>query len=173
MMKTKDKLISLFAITVLVLLAYLWLGPGGIQSAPNISLKILDGRSLNLKDLRGKPVLITFWATSCPGCIKEMPHLVELYNELHDKGLELIGIAMPYDRPDHVVEMVKRKGLPYPIAIDIEGVAVAAFGNVQLTPTSFLIDPAGQIVKHKIGVMNMSQLHEQIVSMLPRKQKGS
>ena len=172
-MKTKDKIISLFAITTLILVAYLWFGPGVATKAPEISFKLLDGRSIELKSLQGKPVLITFWATSCPGCIKEMPHLVELYNELHSKGFELIAIAMPYDRPDHVVEMVKRKGLPYPVAIDIEGKAVAAFGNVQLTPTSFLIDPAGQIVKQKIGEMDMTHLHEQIVSMLPAHNKGS
>lgn len=172
-MKTKDKIISLFAIAVLILLGYLWLGPGGVQPAPDISLKILDGHSIDLKTLRGKPVLITFWATSCPGCIKEMPHLIELYNDLHSKGLELIAIAMPYDRPDHVVEMVKRKAVPYPVAIDIEGKAVAAFGNIQLTPTSFLINPAGQIVKQKIGEMNMAQLRQQINSMLPGAQEGS
>lgn len=172
-MKSKDKIISLFAVALLILLAYLWLGPGGVQPAPDISFKTLDGRTIALKDLRGKPVLVTFWATSCPGCIKEMPHLVELYNDLQRRGLELIAVAMPYDRPDHVVEMVKRKALPYPVAIDIDGKAVAAFGKVQLTPTSFLINPAGQIVKQKIGEMNMAQLHQQIVSMLANAQQGS
>ena len=172
-MLSKDKAIAGFAISVLVLLAYLWFGPSGVQSAPDISFNITDGRSIDLKTLRGKPVLITFWATSCPGCIKEMPHLIELYNELHSKGLEIIGIAMPYDRPDHVIEMIKRKKLPYPVAIDIEGKAVAAFGNVQLTPTSFLIDPRGQIVKHKIGEMDMQQLHKQIISLLPNRPQDS
>jgi len=168
-MKTKDKLISLFAIGTLGLLVYLWFGPSGVQSAPDINFKTLDGRTISLKALRGKPVLITFWATSCPGCIKEMPHLIELYHELHDQGLEIIGVAMPYDRPDHVVEMVKRKNLTYPIAIDIDGEAVAAFGNVLLTPSSFLINPKGQIIKHKIGEMDMTQLHKTIVSLLPDK----
>ncbi|MFO7603693.1 MAG: TlpA disulfide reductase family protein [Gammaproteobacteria bacterium] len=169
-MKTKDKIIAGFTVVVLALLAYLWFAPGGVQPVPAISLKTLDGRSVNLQALRGQPVLITFWATSCPGCIKEMPHLAELYNEFHHKGLEVFGIAMPYDRPDHVVEMVRRRALPYDIAIDIEGKAVAAFGNVQLTPTSFLIDPRGQIVMHKIGEMDMQRLHRQIEDMLNSKQ---
>lgn len=166
-MKTKDKIIALFVAGMFVLLAFLWFGPSGVQPAPDVELKTLEGRTVSLKELRGKPVLITFWSTSCVGCIKEMPHLVELHNELHSKGLEIIGIAMPYDRPDHVVEMSKRKNLNYTVAIDIEGKAVSAFGNIQLTPTSFLINPQGQIVKHKIGEMDMHQLHKQIVTMLP------
>jgi peroxiredoxin len=172
-MQTKDKIIALFSIAVLVLLAYLWFGPSGVQPAPDIDLKVIDGRTLDLKQMRGQPVLVTFWATSCPGCIKEMPHLIELYHQLHDKGLEIIAVAMPYDRPDHVMEMAKRKQIPYPIAIDIKGEAVAAFGNVKLTPTSFLIDPDGKIVKQKIGEMDMTQLRQQITAMLNNSKQAS
>ena len=166
MMKTKDILISIFALVLLISIAYFWLAPSGLQKAPELTLNLITGKKLSLSDMRGKPVLITFWATSCPGCIKEMPHLVELYNELHGKGLEVIGIAMPYDRPDHVMEMVKRKKLPYPIALDIQAEAVRAFGNVKLTPTSFLIDKQGKIIKHKIGEMDITKLHHQINTML-------
>ena len=129
-MKTKDILISFFAILILASIAYLWMAPSGVQKSPDITLQLLDGKKLQLSSLKGKPVLITFWATSCPGCIKEMPHLVELYHELHKEGLEIIGIAMPDDRPDYVMEMVKRKKLPYSIALDINAEAVKAFGNV-------------------------------------------
>ena len=154
-MKTKDILITLFAVLILSSIAYLWMAPSGAQQVPDITLQLIDGKKLKLSSLKGKPVLITFWATSCPGCIKEMPHLVELYHELHSKGLEIIGIAMPYDRPDYVMEMVKQKNLPYLIAFDLKGVAVKAFGKVSLTPTSFLIDEQGRIIKKKIGEMNM------------------
>ena len=165
-MKTKDILIALFALALISSIAYLWLAPSGAQKAPDITLTLITGEKLSLADTRGKPVLVTFWSTSCPGCIKEMPHLVELYNEMHDKGLEIIGIAMPFDRPDFVMEMVKQKQLPYSIAFDIKGEAVRAFGNVQLTPTSFLINKQGKIVKHKIGEMDMTKLHKQIEAIL-------
>ena len=154
-MKTKQILISLFAMTLLGSIAYLWNAPSGAQQAPNITLQLIDGQELNLSSLKGKPVLITFWATSCPGCIKEMPHLIELYNEMHEQGLEIIGIAMPYDRPDYVMEMVKRQKVPYRIAFDLKGEAVRAFGKVSLTPTTFLIDNNGRIVKKKIGEIKM------------------
>jgi len=165
-MKTKDIFITLFAVLILSTIVYLWLAPSGLQKAPDITLQLIDGKKIKLNDLKGKPVLITFWATSCPGCIKEMPHLIELYHELHSKGLEIIGIAMPYDRPDYVMEMVKRKKVPYKIAFDLKGDAVRAFGNVSLTPTSFLIDDEGKIVKKKIGEMNMDIWKKRIISIL-------
>jgi peroxiredoxin len=168
-MKTKDILITFFAVLILASIAYLWMAPSGAQQAPDITLQLIDGKKLKLSNLKGKPVLITFWATSCPGCIKEMPHLIELYHELHSKGLEIIGIAMPYDRPDYVMQMVKSKKLPYLIAFDLKGDAVRAFGNVSLTPTTFLIDAQGKIVKKKIGVMNMDIWKKRIISILNKK----
>lgn len=98
-----------------------------------------------------------------------MPHLVELYHEMHEQGLEIIGIAMPYDRPDYIMEMVKQKKLPYPIAFDLKGEAVLAFGKVSLTPTSFLIDDKGKIVKKKIGEMKMEVWKKRINLILNKK----
>ncbi len=168
-MKIKEIFISLFAVLIIGSIAYLWMAPSGAQQVPDITLQMLDGKKLKLSSLRGKPVLITFWATSCPGCIKEMPHLIELYDELHAKGLEIIGIAMPYDRPDYVMEMIKRKKVPYQIAFDLKGEAVQAFGKVSLTPTSFLIDDKGRIIKKKIGEMNMAVWKKRIVAILNKK----
>ena len=168
-MKTKDIFITLFAILILSSIAYLWLAPSGAQQAPNITFQLLDGKKLQLSSLKGKPVLITFWATSCPGCIKEMPHLIELYHELHAQGLEIIGIAMPYDRPDYVMEMVKQKKVPYPIALDLKSEAVHAFDKVSLTPTTFLIDERGKIIKKKIGEIKMKVWKKRIVSILNKK----
>jgi len=147
--------------------AWLWFSPSGISQAPDIKLTITDGSIIDLKDLRGKPVLVTFWATSCIGCVREMPHLIALYNELSDDGLEIIGVAMPYDPPSQVVKMISEREIPYPIAIDIEGNAVVAFGDVLVTPTSFLIAPDGTITKHTIGEMDMNELRDSIISMLP------
>ena len=168
-MKTKDIFISLFAIFVLSSIIYLWMAPSGAQQAPNITLQLIDGKKLKLSSLKSKPVLITFWATSCPGCIKEMPHLIELYNELHPKGLEVIGIAMPYDRPDYVMEMVKQKKVPYLISFDLQGEAIHAFGKVSLTPTTFLIDDKGKIVKKKIGEIKMDVWKKRINNILNKK----
>jgi thiol-disulfide isomerase/thioredoxin len=163
----RDWLIAGFLAAVVIGIAYVWLSPAGIQPAPALSMKSLPGGNpIDLAKLRGRPVLVTFWATSCPGCIKEMPHLIELYKELNPKGLEIIGIAMNYDRPDHVMAMQKSKQIPYPIAWDGTSAASNAFGRVTLTPTSFLIDPNGQIVSQTIGEMDMDLLHARILTML-------
>jgi len=166
-LKLKNLVPVIFVLVFIALGGYLWLSPSGARTAPDLSMKVLtNGQQINLKDYRGRPVLVTFWATSCPGCIKEMPHLIELYRELAPKGLEIIGVAMSYDRPDHVLEMQKRKNIPYPIVYDGVNDASRAFGGVRLTPTSFLINPQGQIVNQKIGEMDMKLLHARIMTML-------
>lgn len=169
----RDWLILAFVAAILLATAYVWLSPAGVQPAPAVAMKILtSGHQLELAKLRGRPVLVTFWATSCPGCIKEMPHLIELYNELNPKGLEILGIAMNYDRPDNVLAMLKSKQVPYPIVWDGDSKLAAAFGSVSLTPTSFLINPDGQIVSQTIGELDMSLLHARILTMLRQGHPG-
>lgn len=165
--KFKDLLIGLFALTLLSGAGFYWLKPGKLQLAPEVDLKIVDGRSLNLKQLKGRPVLVVFWATSCAACIKEIPHLIELYHELAPRGLEVIGVAMAYDPPNQVMEMRQRKKIPYPIALDIQGEVARAFGDVRLTPTSFLIDSRGQVVIQKTGMLNIARIRRKLESMLP------
>lgn len=165
-MKIKDLAIGLFAALLLILGVVLWLMPSGLRSAPDVALTTLSGEQLRLSELRGQPVLVTFWATDCPGCRKEMPHLVDLYEELHPKGFELIAIAMAYDPPNRVLEMQRRRELPYRIVLDLEGEAARAFDDVRLTPTSFLIAPDGRIVQHTLGEMNMAEVEQIIRGML-------
>ena len=168
-MKKQTLITSTFLLAIAALLGYLWLTPSGIKQAPEISVITLQGKTINLASLQGKPVLVTFWATTCPGCIKEMPHLIELYEELAPRGLQIIGIAMDYDPEDQVRTMVAQKKVPYPIALDKDGSAATAFGGVSLTPTSFLIDPRGRIVQYKLGEMDMKALHNRIIAMLSSK----
>ena len=168
-MKKHTLIASTFLLAIAVLLGYLWLTPSGIKQAPPLSVTTLQGKGINLASLQGRPVLVTFWATTCPGCIKEMPHLVELYEELAPRGLEIIGIAMEYDPEDQVRTMVAQKKIPYPISMDKDGSAARAFGDVSLTPSSFLIDPQGRIVQYKLGEMDMNALHNRIIAMLAQK----
>ena len=163
----RDWLITGFVAGVLLVVAYIWFSPTGAQKAPDLKMNVFNSsQTIDMAKLQGRPVLVTFWATSCQGCIKEMPHLIELYQELAPKGLEIIGIAMSYDRPDHILEMQKRKQIPYPIVYDGVGEASQAFGDIRLTPTTFLINPKGQIVKQKIGEVDIKLLHAQILTML-------
>lgn len=137
-----------------------------LETIPKISLNIIDGTKLELNSLKGKPLLVTFWATTCAICIKEMPHLVELYNELGEEQLGIIAIAMPYDPPNLVVELSERENIPYPVALDINGDAVKAFGNIQVTPTSFLIDSEGNVVQQNVGEINIEELRLKVKALL-------
>jgi peroxiredoxin len=167
-MKSRLSLIAGCCLVLLALTIWLWLSNSNLTRAPEISFKTIDGRQLTMASLRGNPVLVTFWATTCPGCIKEMPHLVNLYHELRHSGFEIIGVAMAYDPPNQVMEMVERRKIPYPITLDIDGSLARAFNYVTLTPTSFLVAPDGQIVQHEIGEMNIKKLREQIENLLPQ-----
>ncbi len=141
----------------------------GDQNAPtDLTFKIIDGRQLSLEQYRGKPVLIDFWATSCTYCIQEMPDLVALYEELSTEGLEIIGVAMAYDRPDMVLKAAKDLKIPYPIALDIDGKIANAFGDVNVTPTHFLIAPDGKIVNRIDGTINIASIRNKIKTMLSK-----
>lgn len=169
-MRIKETFSIVIAALLLIVAAALWLAPGLLNpEAPDVGLTTIRGDKIQLNDLRGKPVLITFWATTCPGCLKEQPHLVELYKKLHPRGLEIIGIAMSYDPPNQVIALQQKRGLPYTIALDIDGSAARSFDDVRLTPTSFLISPEGKIVFKKIGEMDMVRLEQTIHDMLEKK----
>lgn len=165
-MKKSNIIVFAIAAALFGTIAFLWFSPSGMKAAPDVTFNTLEGGTVRLSSLKGKPTLVVFWATTCPGCIKEMPHLVELYEELHPRGLELIGVAMAYDPPGQVKEMIKLRQIPYTIALDSKGAAARAFGDVKLTPTSFLIDPQGRIVQQRLGEMDMPQVRSRILGML-------
>lgn len=147
-----------------LLLGVFWLRSPA--QAPELTVYALDGQVIELAELRGKPVLVTFWATTCPACVKEIPHLSALYQELNPHGLEIIGIAMAYDPPNYVLKMTQQREIPYPIALDPQGEAALAFGDVLATPTSFLISPQGRIVQRRLGAWDMRALRDTISEML-------
>jgi peroxiredoxin len=165
-MKTKDILITVVAVALLGTLGYVWFSGSGLNRAPNVRLTLIGGKELNLTQLQGKPVLVTFWATDCPGCRKEVPHLVDLYNRYHPQGLEMVAVAMAYDPPAQVLTFQKDKNLPYPIAIDVKGIAAHAFGDVRLTPTTFVISGDGRVVFQKVGEFEPAAMEALIQQLL-------
>jgi len=146
--------------------ALLWFIPDGPDTIPDIAVVTVDGEQLALTSLLGKPVLVTFWATSCSTCVREMPHLVDLYRELSPQGLEIVAIAMYYDPPNRVLAMREARDIPYTVALDIHADAARAFGNVRLTPTAFLVAPDGRVVYRKTGALPFKRLRQDIATML-------
>ncbi len=172
-MKAKNILASLIIIAFTTVILWLW-RTGSIRPAPDVTFKTITNKDISLSNLQGHPVIVTFWASDCPGCIKEIPHLKELYQQYHPHGLEIIAVAMYYDPPSHVVAMSKAKQLPYDIALDLKAEHSKAFGDVMLTPTTFLISPQGNIVIQKTGLFDLNDMKQKIGDLLlSREEKRS
>ncbi len=169
-MTRRDRFALLAAIVVLALATVLWLAPAGLGQAPAVTLKTLQGEAVELQELRGRPVLVTFWATTCSTCMKEIPHLIDLHQAFHKQGLSIFGVAMSYDPPNRVIEFTESRDLPYRIALDVQGKVAQAFGDVMLTPTTFLIAPDGRIVMQKVGQFDTDKVRSMIETMLNNKQ---
>jgi thiol-disulfide isomerase/thioredoxin len=136
------------------------------NSPENIDFTTLDGAKHSLEKLRGNPVLVTFWATDCDNCLKEIPLLIDLHTGYQAQGLKILGISMYYDPPNLVVEFNKIRPLPYLLTLDIEAKFSKAFGDVKATPTTFLLDAAGKIVWQKVGLIESAELTPQIEKLL-------
>ncbi|GAB6142040.1 TlpA disulfide reductase family protein [Methylosoma difficile] len=136
------------------------------QLAPDVRFTTITGHTVALSHLRGKTVLVTFWSSDCKSCVKEMPDFAELYRIYHPQGLEIIAVAMAYDPPSHVVAMAEARHLPYPVALDLDSGHAKAFGNVSLTPSTFLISPSGIIVRKLTGLFDIEEMKTAIEQLL-------
>jgi peroxiredoxin len=136
------------------------------EAAPAATFKTLSGEQITTESLRGKVVLVNFWATSCSSCIAEMPQMVETYNKYREKGLEFVAVAMSYDPPKYVQNYSETRQLPFKVALDSDGMNAKAFGNVQLTPTTFVIDKDGNILKRYVGIPESASFQQLIEKAL-------
>ena len=133
---------------------------GTSQRVPDATFTLLSGQKVSTADLKGKVYLVNFWATSCATCVKEMPDMVRTYEQYKGKGLEFVAVAMNYDPPMYVMNYAKTRELPFKVAMDSDGTAAKAFGNVQLTPTTFVVDKDGRILKRYVGEPEWDALHK-------------
>lgn len=115
------------------------------------------GKKLTLSDYKGKWVLINFWATWCPPCLKEIPDLVSLYEGRKD--VMVIGIAMDYQNPQTVLKFADSLSISYPIVFGDRKIA-AQIGPVSMLPTTYLFDPAGRPAAYKVGLISRESLEE-------------
>jgi peroxiredoxin len=146
----KSKSIVIF-VTLIVIFAGAWLLLNRKDSAPPLAATTLQGENLSLASLKGKVVLVNFWATSCTTCMAEMPKLVAIHQQFAAKGYETVAIAMDYDPADYVKNYVQKTSLPFKVVLDSKGDYARAFGGIRLTPTSVLIDKQGNIVQTYLG----------------------
>ena len=136
------------------------------ERAPASSFVLLDGSKISTEQMKGKVTLVNFWATSCTTCVAEMPELVATYNKFKDQGYETLAVAMSYDPPAYVVNFTESRKLPFKVAIDNTGVNARDWGEVKLTPTTYLVNKRGEIVKRYVGAPDFAELHRLIEKLL-------
>lgn len=144
---------------VLVLAALAYLSFNDQKAAPQLSFTDVQGKVHSAQDLRGKVMIINFWATSCATCIKEMPQLAQTYEKFKPRGLEFFAVAMKYDPPNYVLNFTETRKLPFPVTLDVSGEIAKAYGDVSLTPTTFIVGKDGKILKRYVGEPSFTELH--------------
>jgi thiol-disulfide isomerase/thioredoxin len=127
---------------------------------------LLDGKQQTFEALRGKPLLVNFWATTCAICVREMPQVAELHQRFASKGLQTLAVAMNYDPPARVAQFAQDWKLPFGVVIDNTGAVEKAFGGVSGTPTFFLVSPNGVVLQRIEGQPDFSALALRIERML-------
>ena len=136
------------------------------SKAPEATFVLLDGSLRTANDFRGKVTLVNFWATSCATCVAEMPMIVRAHEKYRSRGYETLAVAMSYDPPSYVVNFASTRKLPFAVALDNTGAAAKAWGDVKVTPTTFVVNKRGNIVKRYVGKPNFVELDKLIEELL-------
>ena len=129
--------------------------------APDFSLEALDGKTMRLSDLRGKAVLLNFWATWCGPCKIEMPWFVELQKHYGSQGLQIVGVAMDDASKEEIGKFAQDMGVNYPILIGKESVG-DQYGGVPALPETFLIGRDGKIVDKILGLRGKAEIEDAV-----------
>lgn len=126
------------------------------SAAPALNLTALDGQPVSLSALKGKVVVVDFWATWCGPCLQEIPGYIELQKKYGDQGVVIIGVSLDTKKASEVKKFVSAKGINYPVAIG-SGEHVDAFGGFDAIPTTFLIGRDGKVLHQKSGAMDHAE----------------
>jgi thiol-disulfide isomerase/thioredoxin len=138
-------------------------------AAPASTMILLDGKPFTTEQMKGQVTLVNFWATSCTSCVAEMPQIIATHKKFAPQGFDTVAVAMSYDPPAYVVNFAQTRQLPFKVAIDNTGAVAKAWGDVKLTPTTYLVNKKGDIVKRYVGTPDFEALHTLIGKLLAEK----
>jgi len=164
MTKTGNLILAAVVVAAIAFAAFAFLNAR--PAAPQVTFVSLQGEKITTAGLRGKVVLVNFWATDCATCVKEMPEIVATHMKYRDRGFETIAVAMRHDPPNYVLNYTEKNGLPFKVVLDPLGELAKAFGEVKLTPTTFVIDRQGNVVTRILGEPDFARLQELIEEKL-------
>ncbi len=135
------------------------------QVAPDFTLKDIHGNTFKLSDLKGKVVILDFWATWCGPCKIEIPWFTDMYNQYRNQGLEVVGVAMDEDGVEAVRPFYEEYKMNYRVVIGNDDVA-NQFGGIFGLPTTFIIDRDGKIVSKHMGLVSKSTFEDAVKGLL-------
>ncbi len=142
-----------------------------VSGSESASMEVEDfsQAGFNLAEYKGKALLLNFWATWCPPCRAEIPHLASLYNDYKDRGFEIVGISLG-EEPSHVQDFLKDKGVNYRILVDRKGNSPQLLVRevVRGIPTSYLIDQDGKVFKKYVGYPGETVIKDDIDKLLSK-----
>ena len=160
---------SPITIILLIVIAYVWFRPPADVTEDNrtlapVTMNELNGQTIDLQALRGKVVLISYWATWCPYCRHEMPAMEKFYTDYKARGFEIIAVSID-DDPAKVAEFMRAEGYHFPVAMSDQALD-DVIGRVTMVPTSFLIDKQGRVRKKISGQVHYARLEELVEPLL-------
>ena len=155
-MRSPMKLIALLAVLAIASLAAALAMP--VRTAPEAKFVTLGGETFTTSALRGKVAVVNFWATSCGVCLAEIPDMARSYRRHASPEYEMVAVAMRYDAPARVAAFTHERALPFKVALDGDGNIARSFGNVHITPSTFVIDKRGRVLRRFVGEPDWKEL---------------
>jgi peroxiredoxin len=135
------------------------------QKAPNFTLKTYKDKTVDLASLKGKVVIVNFWATWCGPCRAEIPDFIKLYDAYKSKGLEIVGISLDRNGWSDVQPFIEKNKINYPIVLGTDEV-VERYGGIEAIPTTFIVNREGTVVERQVGMLTKDKLEKKIKSLL-------
>jgi cytochrome c biogenesis protein CcmG/thiol:disulfide interchange protein DsbE len=158
-------MLSISVVLVILLFTACSAQPEKRQKAPNFSLQTQNGKVIELSKLKGKVVLVNFWATWCPPCRAEIPDFIEVYNTYKSKGFEIVGIALDEDGWSKVAPYIEEVKINYLVVLGSAKV-VQQYGGIEAIPTTFIVDKNGYIAGTQVGLLSKETLEQKLKSLL-------